>query len=426
MSGPKTITYSLAKNREAERKRREEDRRRVLAEQERDLEREQWRWRARSLHQQALSLQLELGQLQAQRPDMQIQVPAIDTPPPLGDSSTLQTYVATTSTKLQEMRRACSGLRSRVGLSQAMGATRPVVQPQPRTVDEVLGGAKGESSPALDSQSEIEGAREVCLQAVYEFMTYYRLPLPGSVSDLVAKLNEEDEPGKVWSLALQLRQALSDEARMIDREREQARRWFEELDPNPQGLEEARLVGEQLQAVARGEARLDDGLRQAVADVRCALAEQERGRQERAADILRKAFEELGYEVQGIASTLFVDGGRVYLHKSVWPGDRLVRLQVAPEKNEIDARLVALDNGDSGHDDADLERGWCDDLSRALLKMNEEGLSARVEKSHQPGAERPPHINPQTLDPHFLEKIKEQEADRRPPPSLQVHQHRKA
>lgn len=81
-----------------------------------------------------------------------------------------------------------------------------------------------------------------------------------------------------------------------------------------------------------------------------------------ASEIAKYALEEIGYEVSGEFSTLFVEGGMVHFQKPEWK-DYYVRMRVNPGEDYINFNMVRIGEADGSNDrkalDKEMEEKWC-------------------------------------------------------------------
>ncbi|MGE3550586.1 MAG: hypothetical protein AB7I29_11900 [Geobacter sp.] len=130
-------------------------------------------------------------------------------------------------------------------------------------------------------------------------------------------------------------------------------------------------VIDRLNGVAAGTEMYDKELRKMAQKV-----VQER-QTEIAGEMTATALEEMGYEVTGEFSTLFVEGGMVHFQKPGWD-DYYVRLRVNPEEHYLNMNVVRIGEPDSSHDrkarDKEMEEAWCTDYPELVSKLDDIGI----------------------------------------------------
>jgi hypothetical protein len=136
-------------------------------------------------------------------------------------------------------------------------------------------------------------------------------------------------------------------------------------------------------------ATLTDELATTISDVRAeALATELRLRVERhnetaaadaAARVLEQSLRDLGYEVEGIGETLFVEGGVAHFQKTGW-NDYFVRLRVDAARGTVNFNVVRA--GQPGEDrrreDMLAEERWCAEFPRLKETLALRGIAVNV------------------------------------------------
>lgn len=182
------------------------------------------------------------------------------------------------------------------------------------------------------------------------------------------------------ALALELRHAVQtqrEEAAAQRAEAEEARGLLLELPEDaPAPLVEA------LERVAAKVERFDARLRKSVQDLLAeAAADHAQIEQEAAALVLKASLEDLGYEVEDIESTLFVDGGTVHFRRSGWE-NYFVRLRVDPVDRTVNFNVVRARGDEESAErrrlDALAEDRWCAEFPRLMQTLMARGLQLDV------------------------------------------------
>jgi len=150
----------------------------------------------------------------------------------------------------------------------------------------------------------------------------------------------------------------------------------------PSTADEYGLV-KRLNAVISGSALLDGVLR---ADAERIIAARD---QAEAGDIALETLGELGYEVSGEFSTLFVKGGMVHFQKPGWK-NYYVRMRVNPEDHYFNLNMVRIGEPDESREqrvnDAEMEHTWCGDYPRLLEELSRHGIASNNTRAIDPGA----------------------------------------
>jgi hypothetical protein len=111
-------------------------------------------------------------------------------------------------------------------------------------------------------------------------------------------------------------------------------------------------------------------------------AEEAQGRlvEEATATIVRQSLKDLGYEVEDIADTLFVEGGTVHFRRRDW-GDYIVRMRVDAKGRGANFNVVrAVDAGNNERSAMDhlAEDRWCAEFPALLRALEARGVRLDV------------------------------------------------
>jgi hypothetical protein len=117
-------------------------------------------------------------------------------------------------------------------------------------------------------------------------------------------------------------------------------------------------------------------------------AGRKREEQEAMAIVLEQSLRDLGYEVEGIAETLFVSGGVAHFQKQAWQNYH-VRMRVNPADNSVNFNVVrAQGSGDVALDkklDYLAEDRWCAEFPALLRTLEARGMQLTVTRQLQAG-----------------------------------------
>jgi hypothetical protein len=142
-------------------------------------------------------------------------------------------------------------------------------------------------------------------------------------------------------------------------------------------------LAEELDATAPGERRellateLRGRIQQRVE------AEQKRNVEEATSLVVEQSLRDLGYQVEDIGDTLFVEGGVVHFKRSGW-GDYMVRMRVDPQTHSANFNVVrAVDKGISGENERSVmdhlaEDRWCAEFPALLKALEIQGVQLNV------------------------------------------------
>ncbi|MFV0371306.1 MAG: hypothetical protein ACK5JI_06655 [Azonexus sp.] len=169
------------------------------------------------------------------------------------------------------------------------------------------------------------------------------------------------------------------------------------LGPLPPAIE---ALAAELAAATSQERRelLEVELRRAI------QAYQREAAEKASALVLEHTLRELGYQVEPIAETLFVEGGVVHFRRAGW-GDYQVRLRLDAAGKSVNFNIVrAVDAGDNERSVLDhvAEDRWCAEFPALLRALGERGLRLEVTRRLEAG-ELPVQLVERSRLPRFAE-----------------------
>ncbi|MEO8674372.1 MAG: hypothetical protein ABI569_02270 [Casimicrobiaceae bacterium] len=168
-----------------------------------------------------------------------------------------------------------------------------------------------------------------------------------------------------------------------------------------------------LEQVAAGVARMDATLADAVQRLQDEVAgDIERREQDAAAFVLQESLRDLGYEVEDIGATLFVDGGAVHFRREGWE-NYFVRLRANPLEHTVNFNVVRArgdeETAERRRQDALAEDRWCAEFPKLLQTLAARGLRLDVTRRLDAGA-----VPVQVVDAAGLPRIAADEGDSPP------------
>ncbi|MBR7783838.1 hypothetical protein [Undibacterium luofuense] len=116
-------------------------------------------------------------------------------------------------------------------------------------------------------------------------------------------------------------------------------------------------------------------------------AELQRQVQEAQALIIEQSLKDLGYQVEEIRETLFVEGGVVHFRRSDW-GAYMVRLRIDTKQGTANFNVIrAVAEGENERSVADhiAEDRWCSEFPALLKALEARGLSLQVTRRLEAG-----------------------------------------
>lgn len=117
--------------------------------------------------------------------------------------------------------------------------------------------------------------------------------------------------------------------------------------------------------------------------------------------VLEQSLRDLGYEVEGVESTLFVDGGIVHFQRRGWE-NYFVRLRLDPREKTLNFNVVrprgeAEDSAQRKRLDFLAEDRWCSEFARLQQTLTARGLNLNVTRQLGAGELPVQAVDPATL-----------------------------
>ncbi len=127
--------------------------------------------------------------------------------------------------------------------------------------------------------------------------------------------------------------------------------------------------------------------------------------QEASALILRQSLKDLGYQVEEVASTLFVEGGVVHFRRQGWD-NYMVRMRVDPKAGTTNFNVIrAVEEADNERSVLDhlAEDRWCAEFPALLQALDVRGIHLNVTRRLEAG-ELPVQLVQKNKLPKFAEE----------------------
>jgi hypothetical protein len=145
---------------------------------------------------------------------------------------------------------------------------------------------------------------------------------------------------------------------------------------------------EALATELRYQVQTHNAARAAAALEKSALAARQQ-LEEAAAVVLEQSLKDLGYAVEEIEETLFVEGGVAHFQRPEW-GDYFIRLRIDPKRqamnfNVVRAGRTGVAGEDLRHEDMRAEERWCSAFPRLFETLKARGIPINVTRLLQAG-----------------------------------------
>ena len=139
-------------------------------------------------------------------------------------------------------------------------------------------------------------------------------------------------------------------------------------------------------------------------------AQRKQREQEAAAQILEQSLRDLGYTVDGVQDTLFVQGGVAHFQRHGW-GEYFVRLRIAAAEKTINFNVVrarvAQESAERKRLDYLAEDRWCTEFPKLLETLAARGIQLDVTRLLGAG-----ELPVQAVDPSSLPQVAADDAQR--------------
>lgn len=257
------------------------------------------------------------------------------------------------------------------------------------TVDEVLAAyALQRQMRAHLPEEEVEQFRATAARVLARLDLESGAPLPSELEALAQAIVLAPSLARAEALATELRLAVQRHREARSAQAAETARAQALLAELPEDAPAPLLRA--LEAVAAGAARLDSRLRAAAESLLDELAaDRSRDAEATAAFVLQESLRDLGYTVDDIESTLFVDGGTVHFRRAGWES-YFVRMRVAPVERTVNFNVVrargAEDSAERRRQDALAEDRWCAEFPRLMETLAARGLALDVTRRLDAGA----------------------------------------
>jgi len=344
--------------------------------------------RIAAVRREAARQQSRLARLRslAQTLDVPDRTQAMPAPPAGDDDAAWSDYVRRLTAEVRELEAAIGETARAQGerLRAALAAT--TASP---TVDDVLSAyvAQRHMKSGLDP-TQAERFRQTAARVLARLPHPPGAALPANLEALAKEIVLAPTVERADALATQLRLAVQDAREAQDAQRAETADAKRLLEALPEDAPAPLLRA--LEHVAAGAARLDATLRKAAQGVLDeSAADREHAEQAAAAHVLQESLRDLGYEVEDIEATLFVDGGTVHFRRAGWES-YFVRMRLDPHAHSFNFNVVrargAEENAERRRQDTLAEDRWCAEFPKLLQTLAARGLMLDVTRRLDAGA----------------------------------------
>ena len=112
-------------------------------------------------------------------------------------------------------------------------------------------------------------------------------------------------------------------------------------------------------------------------------AQRKQLQEEAAAQVLEQSLRDLGYEVEGVENTFFIEGGVAHFQRHGW-GEYFVRLRVGVEDKTLNFNVVrakgAEESAERRRVDTMAEDRWCSEFPKLLETLAARGIELDVKR----------------------------------------------
>lgn len=361
--------------------------------------------RLATLHGQAERLRARfarLGAVLSEQTEGAAQLPAVVEAPDSHDEQAWQDYLARLGAALKQVEAMLAAQKT---LEQ--GALRALMSEAADTGEVLAAYARQHARHAQMNPEDIMRFQALAQHLLSRLEITADEALPVRIERLARDMVQASDVARAEALASDLRleiQGTNERRKQQAQDAREAAALLEAFgDETPEDLRAA------LEQIAAGMRLFDPATRAIAAALMEELkAGRRREEQEAMAIVLEQSLRDLGYEVDGIAETLFVAGGMAHFQKPAWRNYH-VRLRVSPADHSVNFNVVrARGSGDAARDkklDYLAEDRWCAEFPALLRTLEARGIKFRVTRQLQAG-----ELPVQVVDAATLPEARTEEA----------------
>lgn len=232
------------------------------------------------------------------------------------------------------------------------------------------------SEPAPGGTGPSQNTKRVDLvNNINDFVNSVTLLNSDEIVSNMKRLSEESDIDKAAGQAMKIKVLVNRELEAVAREQGEARSLIGDLPPDfPDAV---KML---LQNVADGKGRMSDQLRGILREAHKAI---EDARKKKAAEILQNTLAGMGYQVEAIKESLFVDGGAIHFRNNAWNDGYCVNLTVKNERIYFDMQRD-IECGRAV--DEAVEQQWKSEFYKVRDALDKDGIRITDLKVHaEPG-----------------------------------------
>jgi len=110
------------------------------------------------------------------------------------------------------------------------------------------------------------------------------------------------------------------------------------------------------------------------------LQEQREADRQLIATALQQTLENLGYEVDTIQHSMFVEGGRFYATRPEWKGHFVeISGTIEGDDDRLKSRCVRTRQADERMD-SQVDKKWCDDIHKGMKQLRDDGIELDIDR----------------------------------------------
>ena len=416
MSGPKCSSYTYDDDyweKQARREQEEQERRWRLLQEAVD--------RVNAVEQRLNRIRGALASARATYPEAEFNINISPPERPTEQTDALNVYASRMENLLlsleSQLKIATDRATANSGLREALRGLGEMANAAPKTAAEVLEAytQQAKSLKPTAKTDDIEKRKQEALHILGRLVGVASADIPHDMEALMRDMLSATDPIRAESLGLQLclnvQQFNKDVARK-HREREEAKKLLRTF---PKEITDKEIaVRRQVEAVILGSASLTNEVRKAAEElITAAKTRREQKIREQSAKIVKESLEDLGYEVEGIGGTLFVEGGLAHIHREEWGDQYYVRLRVMPNEQYLSFNMVRVQESGGNEEvyrknDAAMETSWCSGHQRLMDALRTRGIDNRLERHAEAGEIPMQTVSSATVPAALRDKYKKQ------------------
>jgi hypothetical protein len=230
------------------------------------------------------------------------------------------------------------------------------------------------------------------------------LPLPVNIEESINAMSLSDDEIIAEVLGNQIDDQLAVFRQSIEVEKSQARHLLQQLPPR--GITDGDqyrvdVLRKKIAQVARGASRLTEDIQKEVSDV---IRKLDDDKARVAASEVARALSDLGYEVEPIRDTLYLEGGMVHFRSNDLGDGYYFRMRISPNDRKMNVNVVRTGEAVSDKADVQAENNWCNQAPKIEEVFRGRGVLISLKRQLAAGELPVQKIDSGSIDQDYWKK----------------------